>query len=352
MSETFPSILKKNMKPNKPNTNLQPLIKQIKSVVDVSRKKALRSINTELIEAYWEIGKMIAEKEATEHISSRQFILTLSKELTKQLGKGFSRSNLFNMRMLYIRYPSVQTLSGHLSWSHLCELLMIDDNDRRSFYEKEAVNARWSVRELKRQIDSSLFERLLLSRGEINKQEVLRLSREGQIIEEPKDIYKEPYVFNFLGIPENKPILEKELEQKLIRHIEDFLLELGKGFMFVGSQQRVTLANIHHYVDMVFYNKILKSYVLIDLKINKLVPAYVGQMNTYLNYYKTEINEDTDNDPIGIILCTDKDEIIAEYALGGLTNQIFASKYVYYLPNKQDLIDQVQKALEDYGEEE
>ena len=166
------------------------------------------------------------------------------------------------------------------------------------------------------------------------------------------DIIKEPYVLEFLGIPENKPVLEKDLERKLIRYIEDFLLELGRGFMFVGSQKRITIGNNHQFVDMVFYNKILKSYILIDLKMNKLKPADIGQMNAYLNYYKTEINEDIDTDPIGIILCADKDEIVAEYALGGLTNQIFASRYIYYLPNKDELIKQVEKALKEFDEEE
>lgn len=171
------------------------------------------------------------------------------------------------------------------------------------------------------------------------------MAKEGQIILNPTDILKDPYVFEFLGIPENKPILEKDLELKLLRHIEDFLLELGKGFMFVGSQYRITLNNTHYYVDLVFYNKILKSYVLFDLKSTKFQAENVGQMNMYLNYFKTEINQEEDVEPIGIILCADKDNVAAEYALGGLTNQIFASKYVYYLPDKEMLIREIQKFL-------
>ena len=341
------------MKPNKKNDQFIQLIKDIKKVVETSRKRINREVNNQLLLTYWQIGKMIIEKEESEINTSRQLILELSKELTRELGRGFSRSNLFNMRQFYLAYPNVQTLSGHLGWSHICELLSIADKDKRSFYEQEAYHSKWSVRELKRQINSSLFERLLLSKGDLNKKAVIDLAKKGQIIEKASDIIKEPYVLEFLGIPENKPfLLEKELEQKLIRYIEDFLLELGKGFMFVGSQQRITIGNKHDYVDMVFYNKILRAYVLIDLKMNKLKSSYVGQMNSYLNYYKREINESIDNDPIGIILCTDKEEIVAEYALGGITNQIFASRYTYYLPNKEELINQVERALKDYKEKE
>jgi predicted nuclease of restriction endonuclease-like (RecB) superfamily len=199
-------------------------------------------------------------------------------------------------------------------------------------------------------VNTSLYERLLLSDGKANKEMVLKLSKEGQILETATDVIKDPYVFEFLGIPEKKPILEKDLEEKLIRHIEDFLLELGKGFMFVGSQQRITLGNKHNYVDMVFYNKILKAYVLIDLKTRKLNHTDVGQINAYLNYFKTEINEETDNAPIGIILCTSKDEIEAEYALGGLSNQVFASSYVLYLADKEMLLQKVKDVLNDSTE--
>ncbi len=206
------------------------------------------------------------------------------------------------------------------------------------------------MRELQRQINSSLFERLLLSDGKANKENLLKLSRHGQVLETATDALKDPYVFEFLGIPERKPILEKELELKLIRHLEDFLLELGKGFMFVGSQQRITLGNRHNYVDMVFYNKILKAYVLIDLKTRKLKHTDAGQMSAYLNYYKTEINEPSDNAPIGIILCASKDDIEAEYALGGLTNQVFASTYVLYLPEREILLKQLEVVLREESE--
>ena len=212
-------------------------------------------------------------------------------------------------------------MSGKLNWSHYRELLSISDKEKRSFYEKEAVNAGWSVREMKRQIDSSLFERLLLSRGDANKEQVLALTEKGVDYAKPEDIIKDPYVFEFLGLPEEKPFLESDLEAALVRQIEDFLL------------------------DMVFYNKILHAYVLIELKTTKLTPEAAGQINMYPNYYAAEVNDPEDNPPIGIILCTDKDSVAPEYALGGLSNQIFASRYVLYMPNKEQLIKQVEEVL-------
>jgi len=337
----------------KPEDVFNELVEQIKSIILTSRIKVRAVVNDELLQSYWNIGKQIIEKDQEGNLRAEygtKLLIKLSRQLTKELGKGFSRSNLQNMRNFYTTYQKCQTLSGKLSWSHYCELISLEDTDKRSFYEKETINSNWSVRELQRQMNTSLYERLLLSDGKANKEMVLKLSREGQILKTATDVIKDPYVFEFLGIPESKPILEKDLEEKLIRHIEDFLLELGKGFMFVGSQQRITLGNKHNYVDMVFYNKILKAYVLIDLKTRKLNHTDVGQINAYLNYYKTEINEETDNAPIGIILCTSKDEIEAEYALGGLSNQVFASSYVLYLPDKEMLLQQVKDVLNDDAE--
>ena len=181
---------------------------------------------------------------------------------------------------------------------------------------------------------------------------MLALALKGNEIAEPADIIRDPYVFEFLGLPEDKPVMESDLEQALVRQIEEFLLELGRGFMFVGTQQRVTINNTHYYVDMVFYNKILRAYVLIELKTTKLTPEAAGQINMYLNYYAAEVNDPDDNPPIGIILCTEKDRITAEYALGGLSNNIFASRYVLYMPNKEQLIAQVEAVLKRWHEED
>ena len=332
---------------------LTSLVQEVRTVLESARQKVAQQVNNELLNTYWSIGRIICEYEQISPERAdygKQTLKELSKALTKEFGKGFSRSNLQNMRQFYLTFEKCQTLSGKLSWSHYCELLSISDPDKRSFYEKETVNSGWSVRELKRQIASSLFERLLLSKGDVNKEQVLALATKGNEIATPADIIRDPYVFEFLGLPEDKPMMESDLERALVQQIEKFLLELGRGFMFVGTQQRVTLNNIHYYVDMVFYNKILRAYVLIELKTTKLTPEAAGQINMYLNYYAAEVNDSDDNPPIGIILCTDKDSITAEYALGGLENNIFASRYVLYMPNKDQLIAQVEAVLEKWHE--
>ena len=319
------------------------LVEQIKSLLEASRQKIAVEVNTTILHTYWQIGKILVEDEAL-HIGDaeyeKQSLRQLSKVLTTEFGKGFSSRNLRTMRKFF------QTASGQLSWSHYCELQTISDEQKRSFYEKECMNARWSVRELRRQIESSLFERLLLSSGDVNREKVLLLAMKGNEIAKPGDVIRDPYVFEFLGLPEDKAFLESDLENALVKQIEKFLLEFGRGFMFVGTQQRVTFANHHYYVDMVFYNKILRSYVLIELKTTKLMPEAVGQINMYLNYYANEVNDADDNPLIGIILCTDKGNFDVQYALGGLSNQIFASKYVLYMPDKEQLIRQVEKVLE------
>lgn len=330
------------------NDIMNPIVGEIRDILDNARQNIAREINNELILSYWKIGEIIVRYEQNDSIRAEygeQTLKQLAKSLTAEFGKGFSRANLYNMRLFYQTYQKIQTVSGKLSWSHYCELLSISDKDKRNFYEKETVNAKWSVRELKRQISTSLYERLLLSKGEVNKNEVLKLAMNGIEINEPKDIIKDPYVFEFLGIPEDKPMMESDLEKALIKQIEKFLLELGRGFMFVGTQQRITINNTHYYADMVFYNKPLKSYVIIELKTTKLMPEATGQLNMYLNYYENEVNDEGDNKPIGIILCTDKDALTAEYALGGLSNNIFASKYTYYIPDKKELIEQVEKVI-------
>ena len=329
------------------------MILEIRELLENARKNVAQQVNTQLLTTYWNIGRIIVEYEQQNQIRAdygKQTLKELSKELTREFGKGFSRSNLQNMRAFYLAYEKCQTVSGKLSWSHYCELLSITDENKRSFYEKESVNSGWSVRELKRQIDSSLYERLLLSSEDVNKEKVLSLAQKGVEISQPADIIRDPYVFEFLGVPENKPMLESDLEKALVAQIEKFLLELGRGFMFVGTQQRVTLNNTHYYVDMVFYNKILRAYVLIELKTKKLTPEAAGQLNMYLNYYAAEVNDPDDNPPIGIILCTEKDSIAAEYALGGLSNNIFASRYVLYMPDKEQLIPQVEAVLKNWHE--
>ena len=332
----------------------QNMINEIRDIMNSARQNIAAQVNNELVAAYWNIGRVIVEHEQNSSKRAeygKDSMRQLSRTLTKEFGKGFSLSNLYNMRQIYVDYPKFQSLTGKLTWTHYCELLSISDREKRSFYEKECERSGWSVRELKRQISTSLFERLLLSEGKANKEKVLELAEKGQEISTPEDIVKDPYVFEFLGLPDMKPILENDLEKALIKQIEDFLLELGRGFMFVGTQQRVTLNNTHYYVDMVFYNKELHAYVLIELKTAKLMPEAVGQINMYLNYYAAEINEEGDNPPIGIILCTDKNNVTAEYALGGLSNNVFASTYTYVIPDKERLIEQVETVLQDWPED-
>ncbi len=336
------------------NELMNPVISEIKNILDLSRQNVARTVNNELLAAYWKIGEIIVRYEQNDNLRAEygdKTLKVISKELTNEFGKGFSVSNLQFMRRFYQQYQIQQTVSVKLSWSHYCELLSISDENKRSFYEKEAINSNWSVREMKRQINTSLYERLLLSKGDFNKEQVLALAANGVEISEPADIIKDPYVFEFLGIPEDKPVMESDLEKALVEQIEKFLLELGRGFMFVGTQQRITINNTHYYADMVFYNKPLKSYVIIELKTTKLMPEAAGQLNMYLNYYENEVNDEGDNKPIGIILCTDKDSLTAEYALGGLSSNIFASKYTYYIPQKEQLIAEVEKVISRWHEE-
>ena len=321
------------------------LIFSIGDLLEEARKKVYSQINQILVKTYWQIGKRIIEfeqkgKEKAEY--GTKLLDKLAIDLKLKYGKGFSRSNIVYMRLFFIKYPKSQTLSDQLSWSHYVELLMIDNTLERSFYEKQCIKERWSIRELKRQKNSALFERIALSK---NKKEVLELAQKGHIIKKAKDLVKDPYVLEFLGLSEVNKYSEKELEQKIIDNLQKFLLELGKGFAFVSRQFRITLGNRHYYVDLVFYHRILKCFVLIDLKIGEVTHADIGQMNTYLNYFKKEEMAKADKPPIGIILTKEKETIIIEYALGGLSNKLFVSKYKLYLPSKEELKKEIERIL-------
>ncbi|MFH1565379.1 MAG: PDDEXK nuclease domain-containing protein [bacterium] len=322
------------------------LLSNIGDILDKGRKQAYKSVNNILVQTYWEIGKTIVEFEQKGNVKAEygtELLDNLSKDLKSQFGKGFSRRNVLDMRRFYAAHPKWQTVSAELSWSHYVQLVGIEDNLTRNFYEKQCIKEKWSIRELNRQKDAMLFERIALSK---DKKGVLEISKKGQIIKNPKDIIKEPYVLEFLGLPENYKYSEHEFEQKIIDNLQMFLLELGKGFAFVGRQFRISFKNKHFYVDLVFYHRILKCFVLIDLKINEVNHTDIGQMNMYLNYFSKEENESSDNPPIGIILGTDKDEIKIEYALGGISNKLFVSKYQLYLPKKEELEKEVKKLLD------
>lgn len=320
----------------------QKLLGSIGSILVESRKKAFQQVNNILVKTYWEIGRHIVvyeQKNREKAIYGSHLLDKLSKDLKTRYGKGFSRRNVLNMRNFYLAYPKWQAVPAILSWTHFMLLLSIEDNLARSFYEKECIANHWSTRELERQINSMLFERIALSK---DKKGVLKLASKGQQIEKAEDVIKDPYVLEFLGIPENYHYSEKQLEQKIIDNMQNFLLELGRGFSFVARQYRISLNNKHFYIDLVFYHRILKCYVLIDFKLGTISHQNIGQMNLYLNYFKKEEMAEGDNEPVGIILGAQKDHVLVEYALGGISNKLFASKYRLSLPDKHLL----QKAIE------
>ncbi|MFA4853049.1 MAG: PDDEXK nuclease domain-containing protein [Bacteroidales bacterium] len=313
------------------------LVQQISDVYVQGRQKAVLAINTYLIETYWKIGQYIVEFEqggSAKAKYGKALLENLSKDLSKLHGKGFSRSNLNYMRLFYQHYPICEELPHKLSWTHFCELVKIDDPLERSFYEKQTIIENWSTTELIRQKKSSLFLRLAASK---DKEGILQLSRQGQIIQNPADLIREPYVLEFLKIPEPYHLRESDLEKRIIDQLQQFLLELGKGFAFVGRQYRVPVGNRPHHVDLVFYHRILKCFVLIDLKKEEAGYEDVGQMNMYLGYFEAEENTEGDNPPVGIVLAKEKDELLVKYALHNISSQLFVSKYQLYLPNREEL---------------
>ena len=326
--------------------NYETLKHNLKTILSKGREKAYTLVNSVLVETYWSVGKYIVEFEQNGDIKAeygKELLTKLSKDLTLEYGKGFSRSNLFQMRAFYIQFPKIQTLSDKLSWSHYIEILKIDNELERNFYLKQCEKENWSVRELKRQMKSMLFHRIALSK---DKESILKLSQKGQEIATAKDIIKEPFIFEFLGIEQDYRFLESELESKLIENLENFLLELGKGFAFIGRQYKINIGSRHFFIDLVFYHRILKCFVLIDLKRGEIEHNDIGQMNMYLNYFKNEENVDGDNELIGIVLGAYKDNILVEYATQNITNSLFVSKYQLYLPDKESLRDELHKLLE------
>ena len=321
------------------NIGLSNLIGRITVLLENARNKVISTINHTMVLTYFEIGRMIVddEQDGKERADYGKHILTdLSQKLTSDFGKGFSQRNLEQMRQFYLVYSKTQTVSAEfqLSWSHYLKLMRIDDENERKFYEIEASKNNWSLRELQRQYDSALYTRLTLSR---DKDQILHLSSKGQVIEKPKDAIKDPYVLEFLGLPEQVTYSESELEQKLIDKLEHFLLELGTGFAFVARQKRITFDEKHFKIDLIFYNRILKCFVIIDLKIGELKHQDIGQMQMYVNYYDREVRLEDENKTIGIILCQDKSEAVVQYTLPENNEQIFASKYLTVLPSKETL---------------
>lgn len=327
------------------HTDYQSLLQSIGNRYEQGRANIAAYVNTEIVHTYWQIGQYIVAFEqggSTKAAYGKGLLENLSKDLSLTYGKGFSLSNIKRMRQFYVIYPNSATLSHQLNWSMIVELLKIDDPLERSFYEKQSIIDNWSVRELIRQKSSSLFLRLAASK---DKEGILKLAHQGQIIEKPADLIREPYVLEFLKIPEPYHLSETELETRLIDHLQTFLLELGKGFAFIGRQYRITLGNRNHYVDLVFYHRILKCFVLIDLKKEEAGYEAVGQMNMYLGYFENEENTEGDNPPIGIVLAKEKDDLLVQYAMHNISSQLFVSKYQLYLPNRDELQALIEKQL-------
>jgi len=312
------------------------LVSVIGKLLDTARAHVATAVNTVLVNTYWQVGRYIVEFEQDGNNRARYgegLIKNLSRDLTLRYGKGFNRNNLQYMRKFYLSFPNCTTLSCKLTWSHYFEILKADNPLEISFYAKECEKERWSVRELKRQMKSMLFHRLALS---TDKAGVLALAEGGVEIQKPADIIRDPMVLDFLGLP-IKRYTEKKLEKAIIDNLQQFLLELGRGFAFVGRQYHIMLGGRHFRVDLVFYHCILKTYVLIDLKRGMVRHEDIGQMNLYLNYFRNEVCTEGDTEPIGIVLGAYKDELTVEYALQGITNQLFVTKYQLYLPDKETL---------------
>ncbi|MBN8861550.1 MAG: DUF1016 family protein [Sphingobacteriales bacterium] len=321
------------------------LVSQISATYNQGRQQAIQTVNIQLVTTYWEIGRYIVEFEQgglERAVYGKSLINNLATDLSRLHGKGFSRSNLIYMRLFYLEYPISEKASHLLSWSHYVELLKIEDKLERSFYEKQSILEKWSIPELKRQKKASLFLRLAASK---DKEGILHLAKQGQSVSRPEDVIRDPYILDFLKIPELYHYSETELEGRIIEHLQHFLLELGKGFAFIGRQYRVTLGNRHHYVDLVFYHRILKCFILIDLKKSEAGYEDVGQMNMYLGYFENEEKTEGDNPPIGIVLAREKDDLLIQYAMHNVSSQLFVSKYQLYLPNKEELRAAIEETL-------
>ena len=329
----------KNMTEKLGHYDSEKFFNKIIGLLKEARANVLRQVNTAMVNTYFEIGKKIVEEEQAGRERAeygKKLMSDLSLRLTSEFGKGFSVTNLKQMRSFYLIYSKGQTVSDEfkLSWSHYLKLMRIDNENERSFYEIEAVNNGWSLRELQRQFDSALYERLALSK---DKAGIHKLAQHGQLVETPRDALKDPYILEFIGLKEKVKYSESELEQRIINKLEQFLLELGKGFTFTGRQVRFSFDDRHFRIDLVFYNRILQCFVLIDLKIGELTHQDLGQMQMYVNYYDRFVKLENENKTVGIILCKKKNDTLVEITLPENNKQIFASKYETVLPSKNEL---------------
>ena len=317
---------------------------RIKSILDEARQNVYRHVNTVMVKAYWNIGRLIIEEEQRGKKRANYGVMLvrdLSIKLTKEFGKGFNERNIFYMKQFYIAFPKLNALRSELSWTHYRLLMRVENKKARDFYISECVKANWSTRQLERQVYSFYYERLLASKNKIPvKREADIRAKELAVL--PEEQIKDPYVLEFLGLQESPSLKESRLEQALIDHLQKFLLELGRGFFFVARQKRISSETQHFYIDLVFYNHILKCFVLIDLKTGKLTPQDIGQMDMYVRLFEDKMKQPGDNPTIGIILCAEKDETIVKYSVLKDNKKLFASRYKLYLPTEQELISEVE----------
>ncbi len=316
---------------------------RIRRIIEDARGNIARAINTEMVLAYWHVGREIVKEEQNGESRAgygRRVIKKLSDKLIVEFGKGFDDSNLWMMRQFYQTYPILDALRRELNWTHYRILMRVGKPEARSFYEVECIKNNWSARELERQKGSLLFERLALSK---NKKGLMKLAQKGQEIKTYEDMIKDPYVLEFTGLSAQPKLYENKLEQSLIDNLSKFLLELGKGFTFVARQKKISLDGDHFFIDLIFYNTILKCYVIIDLKIGKLIHQDIGQMQMYVNYYDREIKQANENPTVGLILCEDKKDAVVRYTLSKNNKQIFASRYKLYLPTEAELAKELKR---------
>ena len=333
------------MSKNKPTpSQFDTLYNTISHIIEEARNTVYRTANFTMVQAYWNIGKTIVEEEQNGQERAeygQELIKQLSKKLTKKHGKGFNTTNLWYIRQFYTIFQNFHALRGELSWTHYRLLLKVENDEARQFYLQEAIDCNWSTRSLDRQINNLYYERMLMSQ---NNQVVKQEATEKTTQQEPKDLIKDPYVLEFLGLKDNTDFRESELEQAIIDKLQDFLLELGKGFAFVGRQYRLSAGTGNHfYADLVFYNYLLKCFLIIDLKTKPLTHQDIGQMDMYVRYFEDKIRQENDNPTIGLILCTEKNETIVKYSLLNESKQIFASKYMTYLPTEQELKKEIER---------
>jgi predicted nuclease of restriction endonuclease-like (RecB) superfamily len=329
--------MKKKILPERNLKSINKTYRNIREILENARVVAFRAINFSMVLAYWRIGKIIVEEEQKGKIKAdygEKLIKELALKLTKDYGKGFSDRNLWHIRNFYMAFPKVNALRSELSWTHYRLLLRVEKEEPRNFYMLESINNNWSTRELERQINSFLYERLSKIKS---RRKTFELSKKGQVIHGPEDIIKDPFVLEFLNLKPNKIFLEKDIEKLLIDKLQEFLLELGKGFSFVSRQKRITIDGDHFYVDLVFYNYILKCFVVIDLKLGKLTHQDIGQMDFYVRYFEKEIRSRGDSPTVGIILCSDKNDSMVKYTLLENNKHIFSAKYKLYLPTEKEL---------------